>query len=914
MKTIDNKLEQNAEDNSKSVKLLFDRIKKSGQSVNLLDLVHQTGLSVYQVEDGLRVLMGQYPCRLEVSTKGDLVYYFKLSAEGYHKKSFVASILDFVGLLFRFCFKLWMVLMVYTFGIVYGGIISILLFGLSKSFTPILLFILGLFIGIKELVMGTINFFRYRDRSKSFHFTSRNILNIPFTYVFGCSEEIDELALEKKILAYLSVNDYKITSTELAMLTGWTLEKAQEEITTLMVRYQGEPYVTDHAIVIYKFLEEEVSLSAEKAEEKSEFKKLNAPFIWANLPPYATWVPIRFKESQSILVVIVGIAFLVSLVLSVFAIPEFPSFWTTSLSYLDPLNSFWISYFQFAFCVLFFLLPMLGKLRLNGQNRKIEEFRLRVSWLHQVFANLPDILHKDLYKEKKHKEELDQFRLDYRGNPANDSQGNVIYNFAYVQSELMAVSKERENTVFEGIDGVKKNSHLSSPSGSILGRIFKISLFLAIILAGGYALQEVIGKRVKPPYYEEWAVMTKHPEDVKIVDFSDWYDTREHLQERVDIFPNLEELTLDLYGTNILPKVLSNLPKLRKLDIENWSGRNGSLLTELTNLEELYLRNSKYSPIQRADVFHIDKLEQLKVLHISGFDPGQLLSKVSDLKFLEEIDFRSSQYRKFPITLFVLPNLKFLAVGDENHYKYSTSGRNDGWPGFDPKVAFQNLEVLRISLRKIQGMEQFPLEIFDLPKLQELYIEGYYGQDKYAGILEGLAKMKNLKGLGLGSKIPSVVYEMTNLEKLDISGFSEPELPKELAQLQNLEELILKQRGKMVTFPIEFATLTKLTTLDMSNYYGDQFPGGLSNLKQLQHLKLGGTYIKKLPKSIGQLEHLEVLYLHGYFDDTIPEELGLLKKLKEVHLTRALKNVPSTKEKIENIFSKETKVYFDLEY
>jgi len=211
MSTTDNKLEQNSEDSSKSVKLLFETIKKRGQPVTLLTLVHETGLSVYQVEDGLKALMSEYPCRLEVSDKGDLIYHFRLSAEDYHKKSFVASVLDFVGLLFRFFFKLWMVLMVYTFGIVYGGVIAILVFALSKSFAPILFFIVGLFIGIKELLMGTINFFRYRDKNKSFQFSSKNILNIPFTYVFGYTEEIDKLALEKKILGYLSANDYKIT-------------------------------------------------------------------------------------------------------------------------------------------------------------------------------------------------------------------------------------------------------------------------------------------------------------------------------------------------------------------------------------------------------------------------------------------------------------------------------------------------------------------------------------------------------------------------------------------------------------------------------------------------------------------------------------------------------------------------------
>jgi len=914
MSTTDNKLEQNSEDSSKSVKLLFETIKKRGQPVTLLTLVHETGLSVYQVEDGLKALMSEYPCRLEVSDKGDLIYHFRLSAEDYHKKSFVASVLDFVGLLFRFFFKLWMVLMVYTFGIVYGGVIAILVFALSKSFAPILFFIVGLFIGIKELLMGTINFFRYRDKNKSFQFSSKNILNIPFTYVFGYTEEIDKLALEKKILGYLSANDYKITSTELAMLTGWTLEKAQEEITTLMIRYQGEPYVTKDAVIIYQFLEEEVSASADGVGEKRKGNKSDTPFIWAKLPPYATWTPIKWKESQSILAVVVGIAFLVSFILSIPPIPEYPM---TSLSYTDPLHPFWISYFQFAFCVLFFLIPMVGKLRLHGQNKEIEQFRQRASWLHQVLTNLPDILHEKLYQSDRDEKALDQFRLDYQGKPANDSRGNVVYNFAYMQSELAAVVKEREDTSLAELGALQKDSPLPSPSGSVARRIFKISLFLAIILGGRYALQLQLAKFIKEPaYYEEWVEMNEHPENVKVVDFSDWYSSSEQLQERVDMFPNLEELTLDMYHVDHLPKALANLPKLKKLEIEHWKGKDWSILSDLINLEELYLRRSNYSPVVENQAFHIDKLEQLKVLYISGFDPTGLLSKVSNLKHLEEIDFRSCQYNKFPLALLELPKLKSLAFGEEGHYRYNTEGRYNGWPDFDPTTAFQALEVLYISFKNMQDIEQFPLEVFELPKLKELYIKDYrVEKDTNGVILEQLSNMNNLKGLGIldGTKLPLEICKITSLEKLDISGFSAAELPVEIAQLQNLEELIFKQ-SKGATFPIELASLSKLRVLDMNDFYGDEFPAGLSDLKQLKHLTLRGHYFKRIPSSIEQLENLEVLYIEGYFDDEIPSELGLLKKLKELHLSQRLKNAPSTKEKLETLFSKETKVYFDLDY
>src|SRR5262249_25796793 len=63
----------------------------------------------------------------------------------------------------------------------------------------------------------------------------------------------DPLVDEREILAYIRERDGRITATDLVGLFGWSYHQAEEEVTRLLVDYEGEPEVTDDGVIIYEF-------------------------------------------------------------------------------------------------------------------------------------------------------------------------------------------------------------------------------------------------------------------------------------------------------------------------------------------------------------------------------------------------------------------------------------------------------------------------------------------------------------------------------------------------------------------------------------------------------------------------------------------------------------------------------------
>lgn len=85
-----------------------------------------------------------------------------------------------------------------------------------------------------------------RPKKKFFHSV--------FDFVFGPARELeDPRARDREVLSYLRGHGGRMTATDLVTLFGWDYRHAEEEATRLMVEYEGEPEVTDDAVVVYAF-------------------------------------------------------------------------------------------------------------------------------------------------------------------------------------------------------------------------------------------------------------------------------------------------------------------------------------------------------------------------------------------------------------------------------------------------------------------------------------------------------------------------------------------------------------------------------------------------------------------------------------------------------------------------------------
>lgn len=75
-----------------------------------------------------------------------------------------------------------------------------------------------------------------------------------FDFVFGPSRPSeDALADEREVVVYLRAHRGRLVATDLVRLFGFSYRQAEEEVTRLLVDYEGEPEVTGDGVLVYSF-------------------------------------------------------------------------------------------------------------------------------------------------------------------------------------------------------------------------------------------------------------------------------------------------------------------------------------------------------------------------------------------------------------------------------------------------------------------------------------------------------------------------------------------------------------------------------------------------------------------------------------------------------------------------------------
>ena len=75
-----------------------------------------------------------------------------------------------------------------------------------------------------------------------------------FDFVFGPPKPaVDHLADEREVLAFLRDHRGRITASDLAALTGYSLARSEEELTRMMVAFHGDAEVTSEGAIIFVF-------------------------------------------------------------------------------------------------------------------------------------------------------------------------------------------------------------------------------------------------------------------------------------------------------------------------------------------------------------------------------------------------------------------------------------------------------------------------------------------------------------------------------------------------------------------------------------------------------------------------------------------------------------------------------------
>ncbi len=162
-------------------------------------------------------------------------------------------------------------------------------------------------------------------------------------------------------------------------------------------------------------------------------------------------------------------------------------------------------------------------------------------------------------------------------------------------------------------------------------------------------------------------------------------------------------------------------------------------------------------------------------------------------------------------------------------------------------------------------------------------------------------------GLGLYqcnlSELPAEIVQLQNLQELYLRSNNLSELPAEIGQLQNLQELYLDSNN-LSELPAEIVQLQNLQELDLRSNKLSELPAEIGQLQNLQYLNLRSNKLSELPAEIGQLQNLESLNLESNNLSELPAEIDQLQNLQYLNLSsNNLSELPAEIVQLENLES-----------
>lgn len=180
-------------------------------------------------------------------------------------------------------------------------------------------------------------------------------------------------------------------------------------------------------------------------------------------------------------------------------------------------------------------------------------------------------------------------------------------------------------------------------------------------------------------------------------------------------------------------------------------------------------------------------------------------------------------------------------------------------------------------------------EIFDIVSLNNLEVSGFpelYDLPKKIANLNNLLQLV-LKGNGLTSLL-SEIGALKSLKHLDLSSNTLSSVPVELYELQTLQTLVLANNKLVQTSFPDVPTkdcLPHLHNVDVSHNQLEELPAFLFKCSQLTELLASNNSLKQLSFEIGHMSQLKTLDLNKNSILDLPQELSNCSKLKSLLLT-----------------------------
>lgn len=445
---MDNTIERKDYNEKEFKDLLVNFLKTKPQGATQLEMVVGTGLSKDWVELAVRALLDDYPAHLETNEKHELVYVFDFEsrAEELTAQVILKKTLKFLWTAFTFFFKVWIVLMLFTYLLFYVLVLALAVAIITRN---------GEILGeaIKGIFSALADVFAMLLKGKDGDILSNDgYIHQVFSYVFGATKQkADDLKLEKRLLRFISQNQGKIVVAEIVKLTGWSVRKAQEEAAQLLANYHGDAEVTDEGVIVYTFADFDPKLLGSNSEATSH---------QAVLPVWSHIIPPRLmndndKKTNANIMYVNAFNWAMSL-----AFPFLLMYLMSDggdMSILPDAIFLWGTVIPFAFSFLFWLIPFMRRQAIRSENRSIDAKNEEHQLLKVIFSQLDQKMYRD--KEAKQLQTalvpaggqpvhphldklLDKKAIELEAESHSD-EGGMYYSFEQLNTDLKVAQRLR---------------------------------------------------------------------------------------------------------------------------------------------------------------------------------------------------------------------------------------------------------------------------------------------------------------------------------------------------------------------------------------------------------------------------------------------------------------------------------------
>ncbi|TMP39202.1 hypothetical protein CWB96_13730 [Pseudoalteromonas citrea] len=369
---------------------------------------------------------------------------------------------------------------------------------------------------------------------------------------------------------------------------------------------------------------------------------------------------------------------------------------------------------------------------------------------------------------------------------------------------------------------------------------------------------------------------------------------------------NLESLALHNINNLESLSFLTVMPAMKELSFENISAADSTALTLLTTLTSLSLINHNFTDLtfigamtdleklvlnarySRRDfntalLADLTKLTELTITHHKLLNPEQL----TNLTQMTSLTLNGNNLNSISFIKSMSELLKFDVRNN--------SGLSDiDWLEFTPKLEYLNID-------DIDGESNLSV-ISQLSNLLELTLGSYYSTHLDATIFQNSALLKKLTAKASTIKNIEVIEKIVALEELHLNVYTLEALPKldTLPSLKNV--LIHTSSSNELTDISQLSQNTNLESLELSGFSNITDITVLSGYSNLKELKLTNFEVSDIAP-LTQLTGLTSLSLR-YFDELLSAKaLSSLPNLNTLDLEYSYNILCADLEHLKNTFA-----------